>query len=440
MYADDIVLLASSADELQQMLDVVSAYASRWQFRFNTKPGKSNVVITGPRDEAAEQRQFMLGDGVLTRSAQYKYLGVEMGNIDEKNCFGSYFDRALVKARFAANRLLYAVRGSSSLQVETAVHLFKTLVRPILEYASAICGPMATSATWARLDAVQIRFGKALLRIPQSAADEYVLRELRLERMEQRALVAAFKYFGHLCNMDKERLPSRLFRRRCNLVGQGGARASLSWCRAVKVRLRSAGMRREADSLEVGEDWNTQVKTWAKQEFLRRSERDMRTKPTLELFRALRPAKSNGILRTSLDHAGAAIRVKLRCQQAPLMVAVGASARIEHNRRTCPVCKENVVENAEHFVSRCKFYTDLRQQCLQKLGNVIGDEMASDFKSRVEDSLVDIFLGDSFASKLLEEKRSQFDVVICNFLRLAWRRRDIIWKTLTIEGNPWRLR
>ena len=45
LYADDIVLLASNAAELQRMLRVVSDYAYKWRFEVNH--GKSGVVASG---------------------------------------------------------------------------------------------------------------------------------------------------------------------------------------------------------------------------------------------------------------------------------------------------------------------------------------------------------------------------------------------------------
>src|SRR3954447_6023833 len=44
MYADDIVLLADSPEDLQRMLDVVTAYSTQWRFRLNPKKGKSEVM------------------------------------------------------------------------------------------------------------------------------------------------------------------------------------------------------------------------------------------------------------------------------------------------------------------------------------------------------------------------------------------------------------
>ena len=40
MYADDIVLLAESRKDLQEMLDIVTSYSKKWRFRVNPKKGK----------------------------------------------------------------------------------------------------------------------------------------------------------------------------------------------------------------------------------------------------------------------------------------------------------------------------------------------------------------------------------------------------------------
>ena len=79
LYADDIVLLAASGDELQAMLDVVTVYAKQW--RFNTNHGKSNVVVLGSRSQklAAVSGCWYLGGRLLAVLDEYKYLGAESG-------------------------------------------------------------------------------------------------------------------------------------------------------------------------------------------------------------------------------------------------------------------------------------------------------------------------------------------------------------------------
>jgi hypothetical protein len=83
--------------------------------------------------------------------------------------------------------LWYSVRGRTPLQIATSIKLFKTLVRPLMEYAAGVWGGSAEAASaLAKMDKVQVKFGKLILRMQDQVATEYILRELRLERMAER--------------------------------------------------------------------------------------------------------------------------------------------------------------------------------------------------------------------------------------------------------------
>ena len=189
LYADDIVLIAENADQLQLMLDRATHYASRWQFRFNTKPGKSDVVIV---PQQRKTRDFRLGDGLLHVSQEYKYLGVEMGKVG-RGCWNSFIHRARKKALDAMCALVQSVSGKHPLQLATSVHLFNTLVRPVYEYAAAIWGPMCSDTALTALEQVQERFARRLLRLPPHTAGEFVRGELQLQSTRER--VAVLKAF-----------------------------------------------------------------------------------------------------------------------------------------------------------------------------------------------------------------------------------------------------
>jgi hypothetical protein len=235
LYADDIVLLADSPEALQRMLDAASEYAKQWRFRFNCKAGKSDVVISPP---LAEPPRFTLGGQQLHIADEYKYLGVEMGQID-KDTWQRYLARINGGARVASRQLLYSASGRRPLRISTTVHLFKTLVRPIMEYADGIWGAMCSEAAMTLLDHIQIDFGKRLLRLPKQVANEYVLLELGLESMRERADLAALKFFVHLAKLKEHRLAGWLFRRRCRAVDSGTAQ--LSWCNSMRDRLMKMG-------------------------------------------------------------------------------------------------------------------------------------------------------------------------------------------------------
>lgn len=77
MYADDLALVASSP-ELQQMLDIVSCYASKWCYQLNSS--KSVVLVLGEsarsRALATSKRQWLLAGQKLQEVDEYHLLGI----------------------------------------------------------------------------------------------------------------------------------------------------------------------------------------------------------------------------------------------------------------------------------------------------------------------------------------------------------------------------
>jgi hypothetical protein len=79
LYADDIVLLADSKEDLQAMLDIVTSYCKKWRFRVNPKKGKSEVMLFGRKPNKAKgERKWWLAGVEIHETDTYKYLGVEL--------------------------------------------------------------------------------------------------------------------------------------------------------------------------------------------------------------------------------------------------------------------------------------------------------------------------------------------------------------------------
>jgi len=51
-----------------------------------------------------------------------------------------------------------------------------------------------------------------------------------------------------------------------------------------------------------------------------------------------------------------------------------------------------------------------------------------------------LFLGDAALKELPPDKQKAADAVVCNFLKVAWRKRSKLWKLACEEGNDWRLK
>jgi hypothetical protein len=232
LYADDLVLLADNAEDLQRMLNCAAEFAKKWRFSFNPKPTKSEVVVIPLPVE--HNFRFNLSNASLPVSGRYKYLGLQVGD-DES--LAAHVDKIVGNAKARMRVLWYASRGRAPLRIDTALHLFRTMVQPILEYAGGIWSPFCSSRMLTALDSVQIKFGKLLLRLPNSTAHAYVMRELSLQPMQKRLLKLQLYFFSHLANLSSQRLAGYIFQRRCAQVDQDVAQ--FGWCQAIKSTIIS---------------------------------------------------------------------------------------------------------------------------------------------------------------------------------------------------------
>ena len=85
LYADDVVVMSESANELQSLLDVVDGYGRDFRVRFSSE--KSKVMIVN-RSEDESDTVWRLGDTELRQTDEYKYLGMWMspdGCVKTKN-------------------------------------------------------------------------------------------------------------------------------------------------------------------------------------------------------------------------------------------------------------------------------------------------------------------------------------------------------------------
>lgn len=81
LYADDIVLLATSPQELQAMLDAAHNWACTWRLHFATGSTKSAVLVVLParRRRVEVLPTFLIGLAEVPVVGQYRYLGVWFG-------------------------------------------------------------------------------------------------------------------------------------------------------------------------------------------------------------------------------------------------------------------------------------------------------------------------------------------------------------------------
>src|SRR3954470_14835582 len=176
------------------------------------------------------------------------------------------------------------------------------------------------------------------------------------------------------------------------------------------------------------------------QQFLAQSQLVLPSMSTLSVFRRLGASKTPGWLNRALNHPGAVLRLKLRCGGAPVMERVGARIEIPRPLRVCLMCDEQQVEDAEHFACHCPYYAAERADCIRRIASVAADATTPRLAAAMQSTDLSLFLGDAALVGLPPDRQRAVDTVVCNFLKVAWRKRSKRWKLACEEGNDWRLK
>ena len=134
LYADDLVLLADSVQNMRTLLQHPKDWCRTWKISINHT--KSAVIHFRPQKSPCSSKQFLFGGLYLPIVTQYKYLGI-------------VFDEYLTFKPAAENRLEQASKVFwtiecvlSTLPGEAFKILFEAMVASVLDYgAPIVCHP-----------------------------------------------------------------------------------------------------------------------------------------------------------------------------------------------------------------------------------------------------------------------------------------------------------
>ena len=133
LFADDIVLIAESEQQLEKALEVLNGFCAKWRCVVN--PRKSKYMSNKGKKKGEERSPLSCGEKEIEESDKYKYLGVWF-----KGCFRSWdfhVEKAIGRAREKMGALEAAGLSVETASVQVVKRLYETLVRPLLEYGLA---------------------------------------------------------------------------------------------------------------------------------------------------------------------------------------------------------------------------------------------------------------------------------------------------------------
>ncbi|XP_021348592.1 uncharacterized protein LOC110447309 isoform X2 [Mizuhopecten yessoensis] len=168
MYADDLVLLAESANELQNMLNSLSIYANSWKLTVNT--AKTKIVVFRNGGRLRNNEEWFFDRKKIEVVEQFTYLGIDFKWNNKFNIVQKQLSGQGRKSVFA----LYTKCKNMNLNCHTLIKLFDTYVTSILCYASEVWG----SCKGIDIEKVHLEFCKRILCVKKSTCNVMIYFEL----------------------------------------------------------------------------------------------------------------------------------------------------------------------------------------------------------------------------------------------------------------------
>ena len=204
LYADDIVLLSRSSSGLQHLLHVLQLFCAEKLLSVNMS--KTQVVIFNDFRHFHTD-SFVYAQQPLQIVDQYTYLGIVLHK-------KGHFKEAVSKLATAGKRALFAMQYRCS---DLGIHdigmrcsLFSSLVQPVLSYGCEIWG-LESPHILSCMTSVHNMFMKRSLHVRKSVPDDMVLCELGqvpLRLFWQKMLL---NYVARLVDLPSDRLVKKAF-------------------------------------------------------------------------------------------------------------------------------------------------------------------------------------------------------------------------------------
>ena len=339
---DDIILIANSQTQLQQMLDITDAFAREWHLSFN--PSKSKVMIVGRGNRP--HQIWKLGQLTLDETNRYTYLG-EVISMDLT--MHPHLIHLQQKQIAQLNRIHSAgsEESLSRIKMSTFIQLHQRCLLPSLLYNAETW--VMSQAEINKLENLQIQAFRKYFTSPKSTPKAAYYLELGLLPSSASVDIMQFKYLWKVLNSK-----TRTYR---IIQTQIQLNTPKSWFSMVKSKLTSYKLPTNPAIIQHFRKsmWhkmiNEKVRIAAVNQLLTKNNDS--TKLANILNNKQEPKLEPYVTQLSRKRAAAIFR--LRCKSTRSTDNMGHSA----NLPICSFCSEDLASD-QHIFTDCKGTQDTR--------------------------------------------------------------------------------
>lgn len=367
LYADDLVLIAGSVHEMQEMLEKTTEFLKKW--RFSVSGSKTKVLACGKGEtQGLKNRTWQIGGETVKDVRCCKYLGF---SIQKSGLWSETLDSNVENSKNAYVPLYQIGFAEAGLQIGQSAFLWNLFAKPRLLYGAEVW-PVGSATNINKLESAQLQgarriFGK---KAHATVIGEALRGDLGWISIQSQIALTKLKFYGYLCRLPPTRLLKKvfLFRRSqylsvCEALQISHIRDGC-WFSEICTICVSLGLPHDtwtvdAVSGRLKSEWNGTMKEFVQQADSKALFSSFgRTSSGLHYAQVkLRPGQEQYIWKH--DRRSSIIKFALRSR------SYGLQARLHRKGdqqilKTCLLCDSKEDETEEHHLLRCTAFVSER--------------------------------------------------------------------------------
>ena len=398
-------LLTETKEDMDELLEILQKFCNKWRLEVNET--KTEMMVVRTKATAKKQYEFTYNGETLRVVNDIKYLGVWISSDLKWNTQGKKIVEKAKKRQGEWMKVMY----NKNLSVYNRINLYKTMVRPVIEYGAEVWWP--TEQQLKELEKVQRECAKTILGVVPQTANVAVIAETGLPSIRSRFEKCKMRYHVKLCNTIKaepDRILAKMYK---EMKGDRWVHyMSLStWCgqmRNIRERMDESLKEKLNDALEMEpSDREKQIEHLLEtdvRQCIGRIENN-RMKAELEEMTSLDvmkdhldvtnnrfgPKMATYFLRPTGNSSWKQQRLmfQLRSGTAPIGVYTERiktkGERIKRENQQCMMCGKAGPEDQKHFLLECKGKEGNPAEAREKMCKMMADQLKNTFPNLAPD-------------------------------------------------------
>ena len=354
LYANDTVILAETAEELQKGLNGLKSYCDKWHLKVNIAKTKVMVFSKG---RIQKKPSIMYGDSPLEVTDNFVYLGLNF------YCSGS-FKPATEMLTKQANNAMFALLSKGrklSLPIDIMLHLFDSTILPILLYGCEIWGYENYSAA----NKLYTKFCKILLGLKSSTNTCLVYGELGRLPLYHHINKRIISFWSKTVTDERRKISGMLLK---SLIHRSCHSSCISppWLLFVRSLLDKAGMS------YVWHNPDTVCSRYLKKSYAMRSndvckqmwKSEVYNSTKCKIFQVIGKELRFEEYLTKLPWSIASSLCRIRTSNHRFPIETGRYCNIPRNERKCQKCDTGEIGDEIHYILSCPSFSVERSKLL----------------------------------------------------------------------------